>query len=462
MSLINTRSNPDADSLAAIYEPNQPGMMNPHARYTIEPKSPLEQMKLENMRAGFDQANNKEKNNNNNNNNNMILKMMEDEEEENKVITNIITTQKKEEIILKEAPLEFKIANKKTDAVKVVRKRKRMTFEMTKQQQQQEEEEEKSSQEQQQQQNNNNKKIKHVVNSPEAFMAMNLTQQQKETDKKRPYRVVTYKKDMIKGNMTHDEINLQVKTRSDPANRSIPAKLYSSLKYEVEQAIPRHVFLNKPKGVYMISISVVDPNNPHEEILKANETSMVAGIAQHTAMNMTNECVHVFLKLRFTDVSAHHNKRDFALRFDYFDSNMSIVEPMLSIVSAPFQIYARRPKQNKKRTYTRTVTTTNDEPTKRKKLNSGDFKSMSVSQLCEAIDEKRGKLALEEYNTILKHVMELQQALSPVDRVKVMAAKPKRENPSTEADLIQLYENQAVFDINAHFHRDDLFDDYLE
>jgi hypothetical protein len=65
----------------------------------------------------------------------------------------------------------------------------------------------------------------------------------------------------------------------------------------------------------------------------------------------TNSEFICHLKIQFTDVSYHHNKKNFAFKISYF-LNDDLKKPVLSLMSPTFLVLARKPNlpNSKKRT----------------------------------------------------------------------------------------------------------------
>jgi hypothetical protein len=99
-------------------------------------------------------------------------------------------------------------------------------------------------------------------------------------------------------------------------------------------------------------LSCIDGNSK-EEILKQNKTSILSGVIE-TGISSTGESNSEFnchLKIQFTDVSYHHNKKNFAFKISYF-LNDDLKKPVLSLMSPTFLVLARKPNlpNSKKRT----------------------------------------------------------------------------------------------------------------
>jgi len=147
-----------------------------------------------------------------------------------------------------------------------------------------------------------------------------------------------------------DNINVEVRTRSDTSNPQVPERLYSSLKYEMRHSVMRDLLLDST-NLLMCKVEVVNPQDHHEEILKTNGQKLIKGIQEVTAMskNASGSALECKMKIQFTDVSYHHEKKYFAFKVSFIDPLIHVSEPVLVMVSAPFQVFARRPTTRSKK-----------------------------------------------------------------------------------------------------------------
>jgi len=138
--------------------------------------------------------------------------------------------------------------------------------------------------------------------------------------------------------------SIEVRTRNDTTTGTVPERLYSSLKYEVTQEISSHHFGNT--AVLMSKLQVVNPYNFEEEILKPNGKSIVKGTSELVPLTLNGNLSSLYskTKVQFTDVSYHHEKKYFALKVSYYDPN-NLAEAIFVQMSAPFQVFARRPRR---------------------------------------------------------------------------------------------------------------------
>lgn len=165
--------------------------------------------------------------------------------------------------------------------------------------------------------------------------------------------------------------SIDVRTRNDSTTGQVPERLYSSLKYEVTQEISSHIF-GQNTAVMMSKIQVVNPYNFEEEILKTNGKSIVKGTSDYIPLTLNNSLSALFCKtkIQFTDVSYHHEKKYFALKVSFYDPN-NLNDAIFVQMSAPFQVFARRPRRKslKRKSSSSTVTplvTSNKKPKEEK------------------------------------------------------------------------------------------------
>jgi len=137
---------------------------------------------------------------------------------------------------------------------------------------------------------------------------------------------------------------IEIKTRSDqPSLDSMPERLYSSLKYEVSQEISSKFYTS---AVLMCKVEVVNPFDSDEVITKQGGKSILKGSTEliPLTMNSKKTALHSKTKIQFLSVSFHHENKYFGFKFSYFNPE-NLSTPILIQVSAPFQVFARRPRR---------------------------------------------------------------------------------------------------------------------
>lgn len=147
-----------------------------------------------------------------------------------------------------------------------------------------------------------------------------------------------------------DAIKIEVRTRSEatPNVFAVPERMYSSLKYEMKQSISKRV-LPDHTSVLMSKLEVVNPQDHFEEILKTNGQKLIKGVSEVTAMarNASDTALECKNKIQFTDVSYHHERKYFSFKLSFYDPSFNMDEAVLIAMSAPFQVFARRPTARK-------------------------------------------------------------------------------------------------------------------
>jgi hypothetical protein len=165
---------------------------------------------------------------------------------------------------------------------------------------------------------------------------------------------------------------IDIRTRNDDPSKTVPERLYSSLKYEISHTIPIEMF-GKDIAVIMAKVQVVNPYKHEEEIVKNNGKTVLKGASSMTpiTINAKQDALTCKQKIQFTDVSYHHEKKFFALKISYYKP-ANLKDPILVMLSAPFQVFARRPRKNRRTTKKRKKTEEEEEeeiqPKKMKKV----------------------------------------------------------------------------------------------
>lgn len=202
---------------------------------------------------------------------------------------------------------------------------------------------------------------------------------------------------------------IYVRTRSEEPSVCVPERLYSSLKYEIHHEIPASIFGPKTP-VMMAKVQIVNPNNADEEICKTNGTQVIKGTSSMVAVtiNQTMDALVCKQKVQFTDVSYHHEKKFFAFKISYYKPN-NLKEPMLVMLSAPFQVFARRPRKVKK---TKKRKSEAVEETQKKKLKKEETEADRIKKMKQEVKAT----ALQQFLDCLERLIQHKNALSEADR----------------------------------------------
>jgi len=215
--------------------------------------------------------------------------------------------------------------------------------------------------------------------------------------------------------------SIDVRTRNDSSTGQVPERLYSSLKYEVTQEIPSHIFVQN-SAVMMSKIQVVNPYNYEEEILKNNGKSIVKGTCEFIPLTLNNSFSVLFCKtkIQFTDVSYHHEKKYFALKVSYYDPN-NLNEAIFVQMSAPFQVFARRPRRKSLKRKSTSVTPLINKKTKEEKVE----KIVKLEKQME-IPQIYTKTLLDQFLTQLDILSSLKEKLSENEEKLALDALQKK------------------------------------
>jgi hypothetical protein len=180
------------------------------------------------------------------------------------------------------------------------------------------------------------------------------------------------------------DVSIFVKSRKDASSETIDEKLYSSIKYDI---VHKGKFIKE--GYFLLCrIQAVDAVTG-EEIRKGKST-VLSGTTESAITSGKDGIFEQKMKIQFTDVSYHHDKRQFALKCSYFLNNDTNT-PILVKVSPGFMVYARKPNQNsgkRKRPDGRT------QPSKQRKVesiaqsssNAFDFFAQRLDELINGLD----------------------------------------------------------------------------
>lgn len=153
---------------------------------------------------------------------------------------------------------------------------------------------------------------------------------------------------------------VEYKTRLEPLTRRMAPAMYAPIIYQMHltvKLVPTNPalllnpqFMAKWNAVefIMANARVVNGDNVKEEITKQGKSIMSGNLnVALTKQKSSNEFVFFgHTKIQFQDCSYHHNRIPFKLEWSFFLPN-ELVTPILSVISASFRVYARKP--NKKR-----------------------------------------------------------------------------------------------------------------
>jgi hypothetical protein len=144
-----------------------------------------------------------------------------------------------------------------------------------------------------------------------------------------------------------DNSFLLIKVRSrgeDEHYNVIPECFYSSLKYQMHISLDPRIFQNIKTTLLMAKVEIVNENG--EQVLNKVGESVIKGQREYTTfeLNKENGRLECIIPIKFSSVSFHHSKRNFAFHVsihDFVGKNMAM---LFDVRSTPFPTYARRPK----------------------------------------------------------------------------------------------------------------------
>lgn len=142
-------------------------------------------------------------------------------------------------------------------------------------------------------------------------------------------------------------VGITTRDESEPVYDT-PCKMYSSLRYKLQYKCTVNVDGNELKEnpkLLMCRVTVIDEDSA-KEIKKDGKAiiddSLISLKQTSSGGALSFEATH---KIKFKDVSFHYNKSKWRLLLQLFsDAHGSISTPVVVLKSAPFLVYARRPK----------------------------------------------------------------------------------------------------------------------
>ncbi|EFC39379.1 predicted protein [Naegleria gruberi] len=169
-------------------------------------------------------------------------------------------------------------------------------------------------------------------------------------------------------------ISITSKTRCEEPCEQVPTKLYSSLKYEIRQQAMLNKNTVKEDLPFLLGrISMVD-SQTFEEIQQDNKSNPVLKGVVESALTKkpesknsknkeTSTCEEYngVLKVQSSTVSYHHKKINFCWQINYYVPS-DLENPIMTLRSAAFKVYARKPSQNKKKKRTTTTSSSQEPP----------------------------------------------------------------------------------------------------
>jgi hypothetical protein len=218
------------------------------------------------------------------------------------------------------------------------------------------------------------------------------------------------REDVIVSN--NDFLMIKVRSRGeDEAFNVLPECFYSSLRYQMIISIDSSVFTNIQPTLLMARATIVDETN--QEVKNKKGESAIKGPKEYTTLDLNRENgrLECNIPVRFSSVSFHHSKRNFAFQVSFFDFVDNQVQLLFDVKSTPFPTFARRPKVSERVPKVNTISSTvNTAVCKRRKSENGK-KSAALTRflshmeqlliLQDKLPEEEKKLAIEQMSQIL-------------------------------------------------------------
>jgi hypothetical protein len=130
-------------------------------------------------------------------------------------------------------------------------------------------------------------------------------------------------------------------TRSKEPKDTLEEKMFSSLKYEQYHSLTSSSLTSRIP-ILMAKISCQDVRGNIKDILAGSLEQPLSKKDDHFEGNF---------KFHFTDLSCHHkDSSEFYIRIDYFQPS-DLVNPIIVVVSPPFQVFARRSPKKKRKNF---------------------------------------------------------------------------------------------------------------
>lgn len=229
---------------------------------------------------------------------------------------------------------------------------------------------------------------------------------------------------------------IDIRTRNDDPSKTVPERLYSSLKYEISHTIPIEMF-GKDIAVIMAKVQVVNPYKHEEEIVKNNGKTVLKGASSMTpiTINAKQDALTCKQKIQFTDVSYHHEKKFFALKISYYKP-ANLKDPILVMLSAPFQVFARRPRKNRRTTKKRKKTEEEEE----EEIQPKKVITSQPTKQPEAPSEEQIKQEILKFLDIFEKYQDVVQNLDEETKNKLNGLLAKMAQPVIkleEEDMLQ-------------------------
>jgi hypothetical protein len=210
----------------------------------------------------------------------------------------------------------------------------------------------------------------------------------------------------------NDFLMIKVRSRGeDEAFNVLPECFYSSLRYQMIISIDSSVFTNMQPTLLMARATIVDENT--QEVKNKKGESAIKGPKEYTTLDMNRENgrLECIIPVRFSSVSFHHSKRNFAFQVSFFDFVDNQMQILFDVKSTPFPTFARRPKVSERVAKVNTESSTVNTAICKKRKSENGKKSAALTRflshmeqlliLQDKLPEEEKILAIEQMSQIL-------------------------------------------------------------
>ena len=183
--------------------------------------------------------------------------------------------------------------------------------------------------------------VENTINKQNQTTTRTTKQNEKETTS-RSWNIV-FMDEQLRVNDENISVEITSKTRCQEPNPEVPETLYSSLKYEITQKFNSKIC--KQEQFVLSRISLVDASNG--VVLSKS----MKGVTECSLTKTEQKTFYGVLKCQFADLAHYNKKSDLSWEINYYLPS-DIQKSVLAIRSAPFKVFARKPKIKKRKAST--------------------------------------------------------------------------------------------------------------
>jgi len=145
-----------------------------------------------------------------------------------------------------------------------------------------------------------------------------------------------------------EQLFITIRTRTDPESAHFMNKMYSSLRYSMVFKLNQSTFTEealKVEGDLKTQCEIVYAESIDRLARNSRTAQFLIQMDNHAPILLKKpDNYETKQKLSFSDVSYHHKNSAFRLKIKVFHTGISHSDSILTIISSPFHLYARRPK----------------------------------------------------------------------------------------------------------------------